>query len=72
MPNVGCCLTRLAARNDGMRVDQSERVNEDLAFDRLDRINDNSNGSWSKGFEGLKTSLSSWLHHEQKAKPVGC
>jgi hypothetical protein len=34
-------------------VDESESINDDFAFDRLDGVNDNSDGSWGQLFKGL-------------------
>lgn len=50
---VRSTLSRLLAQHEGLWVDQSESVNDDLALDRLYRIDDHGNGSRSELFEGL-------------------
>jgi hypothetical protein len=34
-------------------VDESESINDNFALDRLDGVNDNSDGSWGQLFKGL-------------------
>ena len=46
-------LARLLAQHHGRWVDETECVNNDLAFDRLDRVNDNSHSSWIQLFKRL-------------------
>jgi hypothetical protein len=43
VPNIRRRLPRLSTRNDSVRIDQPEGVNNNLAFYRLDRINNNRN-----------------------------
>jgi hypothetical protein len=46
-------LTRFLAKHERLRVDKSESIDDDLALDRLNGINDDGNGSGCKLFEGL-------------------
>ena len=50
---IGRALTRLLTHHEGLRVDQSERIDHDLAFDGLYRIDDDGNSPWGELFEGL-------------------
>lgn len=38
VPNIGGGLARLAACDDGLGVDEAEGVDDDFAFDGLDRV----------------------------------
>lgn len=40
MANIGGCLSGLATRNDGVRVNEAEGVDDDFPFDGLDGVND--------------------------------
>ena len=42
MSDVRCCLARLTTSYDGLRVDKAEGIDDDLAFNGLDGVNDNS------------------------------
>lgn len=42
---VRCCLPGLLAHDNGLGLDQTERINDDLALNRLYRINNHSNGT---------------------------
>lgn len=53
MSQVRCRLSRLLAHDDGLRLNETERVNDDLALDGLDGINNNSNCAGRKLLEGL-------------------
>ena len=50
---VRSALSRLLTEHEGLWVDQSESINNDLALDRLYRIDDHGDGSRSELFEGL-------------------
>lgn len=50
---VGCALARLLAKHEGLRVDQAEGIDDDLALDGLDGIDDDGDGSWGKLLEAL-------------------
>jgi hypothetical protein len=45
VPNVGCSLSWLDPNHKHLWVNQTERINDYFSFDRLNGINDNSNGS---------------------------
>jgi hypothetical protein len=53
MPQVRCTLTGLLAKHERLWVDESESINDNFAFDRLDGVNDNRDGSWGQLFKGL-------------------
>lgn len=42
---VAGALTRLLAHHQELRVDQSERIDDDFALDGLNRVDDDSDGS---------------------------
>lgn len=43
MPDVGSCLSWFTARDDGVGIDETEGIDDDFAFDGLDRVDDYSN-----------------------------
>ena len=45
MAKVGCCLSRFLTQHEELRANQPESVNNNFAFDGLDRVDDDSNGS---------------------------
>jgi len=49
--NIGCRLSWFTTRNHGLRVDESESVNDDFSFDGLYGIDDDGNGSGIEGFK---------------------
>ena len=51
MPNIARCLTGFLTSHDGVRVDRSERINDDFTTNRLDRINDDGDGTGVELFE---------------------
>ena len=53
MTKIRSCLARFVAHYEGLRVNEAECVNDNFAFYRLYRINDNGNGARSELFEGL-------------------
>lgn len=53
MTQVGCCLAGLLAHDDGLWLDKTEGINDDLALDGLDGVDDHGNGAGSKLFKGL-------------------
>ena len=46
-------LARFAASDDGVRVDEAEGVDDDLALDGLYRVDDDGDGAGVEGFERL-------------------
>ena len=50
---VGRALAGLLAHHEGLRVDQTERINDDLALDRLNGIDDDGDGAGGQLFEAL-------------------
>lgn len=50
---VGGALPGFLAKHEGLRVYQSESVDDDFSFDGLDRIDDDGDGAGSELFEGL-------------------
>lgn len=53
MTQVGCCLAGLLAHDDGLWLDETEGINDDLALDGLDGVDDHGNGAGSELFKGL-------------------
>jgi hypothetical protein len=53
MSDVGCGLSGLLSEHESLRVDEAEGVNDDLALDGLDRVNDDGDSAWCELFEGL-------------------
>ena len=53
MSQVRCALARLLAEHERLWVDEAEGINDDLALDGLDGVDDNSDGSGCQLFEGL-------------------
>ena len=51
MPDVRGRLPGFLALKYGGRVDQAERIYDHFAFDRLNRVNNNSNGTRVELFE---------------------
>lgn len=51
MTQVGCCLPGLLAHDDGLGLNESEGINDDLALDGLNGVNDNSDSTRCKLFE---------------------
>lgn len=51
--DVGSRLTWLLAGHQRLWVDKAESINDDLSLDRLNWINDDSDGSWVELLEGL-------------------
>lgn len=45
MAQVGCALPGLLTQHQGLRVDQAEGVDDDLALDGLYRIDDDGDGA---------------------------
>ena len=45
MANVRCRLSGFASRNNSVRVDKAESINNHFPLHRLDRIDDYCNGS---------------------------
>ena len=56
--DVARCLTGLLAGHERLRVDRPESVNNDFSSDGLDRVDDDSDGTWVKLLEGLPVSWS--------------
>ena len=54
VPDVGRRLARLDAHHDLLRVDGPERVDDDLALDRLDRVDDDGDRAGVQLLEGLR------------------
>ena len=52
--DVGRGLAGLGALDDGVRVDEAEGVDDDLALDGLYRVDDDGDGAGVEGFEGLR------------------
>ena len=50
---VRCRLPRLLAHDDGLRLDETEGIDDDFTLDGLDRVHDDGDGTWRKLFEGL-------------------
>ena len=50
---VRCCLPGFLTHDDGLRLNQSEGVDNDLALHGLDRVNDNCNSTGGKLFKRL-------------------
>jgi hypothetical protein len=46
-------LPGFLTEHQGLRVDEAEGINDDLALDGLDRIDDDGDGAGRKLFEGL-------------------
>lgn len=53
MTQVGCCLTGFLAHDNSLGLDESEGIDDDLAFDGLDGVNDDGDGTRRELFEGL-------------------
>jgi hypothetical protein len=53
MSEVRSCLPRFMAHHESLGIDESERVNHDLSFDRLYGIDDYGDGAGGELFEGL-------------------
>ena len=51
--NVRGGLSRLLPQDNGVRVDETEGINDNFPFDGLDRVDDYGHGAGRKGFEGL-------------------
>lgn len=43
--DVGCGLARFLAKHERLRVDEAEGIDDDLALDRLDRVDDDGDGA---------------------------
>ncbi len=50
---VGGCLSGLLSEHERLRIDESESVNNDLSFHRLNWVYNDGNGSGGKLLEGL-------------------
>lgn len=50
---VGCSLARLLTQHEGLWVDEAEGVDDNLALDGLDGVNDNGDGTRGELLEGL-------------------
>lgn len=50
---VGCALSRFLTQHERLGIDESEGIDHNLAFHRLDGVNDNGDGSRCELFEGL-------------------
>lgn len=53
MSQVRRALTGFLAEHEGLWINESERVNDNLPLDRLDWVDNNSDSSWGKLFERL-------------------
>ena len=53
MTQVRCALTRFLTEHKRLRVDESESIDDDLALDRLNGINNDGNSSRCQLFKGL-------------------
>ena len=53
MTEVGRRLPWFLTEHECLRVDKTEGIDDDFAFDRLDGIDDDSDGSGCKLLEGL-------------------
>jgi len=53
MSHVRCGLSGLLSEHESLRVDEAEGVDDDLALDGLDRVNDDGDGARCELFEGL-------------------
>lgn len=58
MAYIGRSLPGFAASYYRLLIDESECINNHFPFDGLDGIDDDSNGTRLKGFEGLKPAIS--------------
>jgi len=56
--DVARCLTGLLAGHEGLGIDRPESVNNDFSSDGLDRVDNDSDGTWVKLLEGLPVSWS--------------
>lgn len=65
--NIGSGLSRLLTHYDGVRIDETECVNDDFPFDRLDGIDDYCYGTSLQRLEGLTAKR--W--HQARAKVEG-
>lgn len=45
MSQVGCTLARLLTEHERLRVDETESINNDFAFNGLNGVNDDGNSS---------------------------
>lgn len=50
---VGSCLPGFLTKHERLWVDEAEGVNDNLALDRLDGIDDHGDGTWGELFKGL-------------------
>lgn len=53
VPKVGGGLAGFLAHHEGLRVDETEGVDDDFAFNGLDRVHDDGDGAARQGFKGL-------------------
>lgn len=53
MTQVGCALSRLLSEHEGLWVNESECINNDLTLDGLNGIDDNCNSSRCQLLKGL-------------------
>jgi hypothetical protein len=53
MTQVRCALTRFLTKHKRLRVDESESIDDNLALDGLNGINNNGNSSRCQLLEGL-------------------
>lgn len=51
------CLTGFITRDDGLRLDEPESVDNNLSLDRLDWVNDHGYRSCIQGFERLEIDM---------------
>lgn len=51
--DVGGCLAWLLTEHEGLGVDEAEGVNDDLALDGLDGVDNDGDGARGELFEGL-------------------
>ena len=53
MSDVRCGLPGLLSEHESLGVDKAESINDDLALDGLDRIDDDGDGAWCELLERL-------------------
>lgn len=46
-------LARFLAEHERLRVDKAESIDDDFAFDGLDGVDDDGDGTWCELLEGL-------------------
>lgn len=73
--DVAYVRSRLAwflARDDGVWVDQTEGIDDDLSFDGLDRVDDNGDGSRVERLEGLQARRQNTCLKKRSNRVITC